>query len=131
MLNLNLTIKEQQLEKLKKGTCIRIGLLRGVKKGMLLAEGYAKKSFGRPGNLHVRTGHLRRSIKNSVRKVGDGVEGKLTDNVIYAAIHEYGGMAGKGRNIRIPARPFLKPALTDNKIKISRIIMKEIMKEIK
>jgi len=28
-------------------------------------------------------------------------------NVLYAAIHQLGGMAGRGRSVRIPARPFL------------------------
>jgi len=32
-------------------------------------------------------------------------------NVVYAAIHQFGGKAGRGRKVTIPARPFLK--LTD------------------
>lgn len=126
-----LDIDPKELAKLNKGVQLRRGLLKGVKKGMLFAEGEAKKSFGRPGNLKVRSGHLRRSIKTSVKETGDTVQGIIGSNVIYAAIHEFGGMAGRGLKSKIPARPFLKPALEDNVIAISRIIQKEIAKEVK
>ncbi|EFH23696.1 hypothetical protein NEIPOLOT_00440 [Neisseria polysaccharea ATCC 43768] len=33
-------------------------------------------------------------------------------NIVYAAIHNFGGMAGRNRKVRIPQREFL--TLTDN-----------------
>ena len=127
----NIELPKKELDKLDKGKAFRIGLLNGVKDGMLFAESEAKKSFGRSGNLKVRTGLLRRSIKSSVKKTTKGVEGTLSDNVIYAAIHEFGGKAGKGLRSNIPARPFLRQAIENNIIQISRIIQKEIIKEVK
>ena len=50
------------------------------------------------------TGALRSSIQvTSVtpRSVTVGT------NLPYAAIHQFGGMAGRGRKVRIPARPFM------------------------
>ena len=32
---------------------------------------------------------------------------KLGSNVEYARIHQKGGMAGRGRKVKIPARPYL------------------------
>lgn len=127
----NIELPQKELKKLNKGTAFRAGLLSGVKKAMLFVEGSAKKSFGRSGNLKVRTGLLRRSITTKVKESGDIVEGIIGNNVTYAAIHEFGGMAGRGLKTKIPARPFLKPAIEDNVIQINRIIQKEIRKEVK
>ena len=54
------------------------------------------------------TGRLRNSI--SFRLIGNGVE--VGTNVRYAAIHQFGGEAGRGRKVEIPARPYL-PLTTD------------------
>ena len=32
---------------------------------------------------------------------------EVGSNVVYAAIHQFGGRAGKGRRARVPARPYL------------------------
>ncbi|MDR0666778.1 MAG: phage virion morphogenesis protein [Campylobacteraceae bacterium] len=49
------------------------------------------------------SGALSRSFKKKVAKekvvVGTNLE--------YAAIHQFGGMAGRGKKVKIPARPFL------------------------
>ena len=51
------------------------------------------------------TGRLRSSIVHALTDGGHGVE--VGSNVLYAAIHQFGGRAGKGRRARIPARPYL------------------------
>ena len=51
------------------------------------------------------TGRLRGSIAHTLTDGGHGVE--VGSNVLYAAIHQFGGAAGRGRRARIPARPYL------------------------
>jgi phage virion morphogenesis protein len=41
----------------------------------------------------------------SVRASSDKVV--VGTNVVYAAIHHFGGQAGRGRKVTIPARPFM------------------------
>ena len=51
------------------------------------------------------TGRLRGSIVHTLTDGGHGVE--VGSNVVYAAIHQFGGLAGRGRRSRFPARPYL------------------------
>lgn len=66
-----------------------------------------------PKMLGVVTGRLRQSItREPVKKVGGAFQVKIgPQRVVYAAIHEFGGRAGRGGSVRIPARPYLGPAL--------------------
>ena len=70
----------------------------------------------------VRTGALRDSVTHSVsrNKVSVG------SPVIYAPIHQFGGMAGRGHKTRIPARPFLSgyggELPSDDRRDINRIV---------
>lgn len=60
----------------------------------------------RRGSAHPilrRSGDLYRSI--TVR--ADAQKAVVGTNWRYARIHQMGGMAGRGRNVRIPARPYL------------------------
>ncbi len=41
---------------------------------------------------------------------------------LYAAIHQFGGRAGRGRRVRLPARPFLPDESTVDLTEISRAI---------
>lgn len=73
-----------------------------------------------PGTLRVVSGDLLRATerggKGNIYKAsaqGDiiSIEYGVDTNIIpYAAIHEYGGNAGRGLKTRIPARPYLRPA---------------------
>jgi len=62
---------------------------------------------------------------------------KATDNEVvigpdskpYAAIHQFGGMAGRNRKVKIPARPYLV-LQKDDMEKIARIIEGEIARAI-
>jgi phage virion morphogenesis protein len=59
-----------------------------------------------PGQILVRhgvSGGLLGSI--SYRASSDQVV--LSANKVYAAIHHFGGMAGRGQKVKIPARPFM------------------------
>lgn len=63
-------------------------------------KGRRSRGFGR---TLVDSGRLRGSItyEATPQRVVVGT------NVKYAAIHQFGGMAGRGRKVRIPARPYV------------------------
>ena len=67
-----------------------------LKSARALAEG---------GQTLTDTGRLRGSIAHTVTDGGRAVE--VGSNVLYAAIHQFGGRAGKGLRAKIPARPYL------------------------
>ena len=67
-----------------------------LKSARALAEG---------GKTLTDTGRLRGSIAHTVTEGGRAVE--AGSNVVYAAIHQFGGRAGRGRRATIPARPYL------------------------
>lgn len=54
-------------------------------------------------NILVRSGRLRNSINYKIT----GGTLQVGTNVKYAAIHHFGGMAGKNKKVSIPSRPFL------------------------
>jgi len=71
-----------------------------------------------PGKILQQTGGLASSISS----YSDNDKAVVGTNVVYAAIHQFGGKAGKLRKVNIPARPYLQ--LTDED-------MEEILKAIK
>jgi len=117
----------------------KLALHRGLTRAMLYAEAESKKRFNTAGNLHVRSGRLRASIKGTAK----GMIGSLGTSVIYGAIHERGGtitakrvqylkfkINGRWRSAKqviIPPRPFLMPAIEGNKVKLMDIIKAEIL----
>jgi len=107
------------------------GLIKGLKRAALYAEGESKKGFDScgsgppnppPGPLKVRTGHLRRSIRSGV-EIRSLIAWIGTD-VIYGKVHEETGV-GKAKLLR----PFLRPAIEDNRDKIANLIRDSILKE--
>ncbi len=60
-----------------------------------------------PGNILVEYGNLFQGIQ--VRVEGSGQETKIVvrGDVPYLRIHQFGGFAGRGRKVKIPARPFV------------------------
>jgi len=69
------------------------------------------------------TGTLMRSITHEVERD----RAIVGPTVVYAAIHEFGGMAGRGRRVRIPARPYLVPAARENLGRIREIYMSRVV----
>lgn len=109
---------------------IQEGIDRATPKIALFAEGKAKQDFTKSrsssGGLHVRTGHLRRSITGKAR----GNIASIGSDVVYSAIHELGGSIARGNSvITIPKRPYLEPAFTENEDKIEDILLKELITE--
>jgi len=62
------------------------------------------------GKTLVKAGHLRDSLTYIVFLDGSGVE--QGSDMVYAAIHQFGGKAGRNKSVDIVARPFL--GLTDD-----------------
>lgn len=57
-----------------------------------------------------RGGHMLREAGNMLGSLTREVEGntlRVGTNRIYAAIHQFGGQAGRGRKVTMPARPWL------------------------
>lgn len=122
------------------------GLVQGMRNAMFFLEKEVKSSFGVGGNLKVGTGMLRRSIQTTVKPQGSNVIGTIGSDVIYARIHELGGTIHprvadylqfqvnghwvKTKEVKIPARPYLSPAITKNEEKIKEIIQDSIFKEV-
>ncbi len=135
MFRIDLEIPESELKKVEKiGSVMRLGLLKGIKRSMIYAEGRAKQNFGGPGQLRIRSGHLRRSIKATVVELGKTIVGVVGSNVVYAAIHEHGGPhpRSKDGSKRMPARPFISPAFDrPNIIEMKRLIQKEIASQVR
>ena len=61
-----------------------------------------------PGQILQVSGQLASSISTQY----DDESAIIGSNLDYAAIHQLGGDAGRGKKVKIPARPYLK--LTDN-----------------
>lgn len=89
----------------------QIGRLGGTKrvytKKMRFRKGVAEKL----DKLRIlfRQGHLRHSV--TARASRTGVE--VGTNLAYGAIHQFGGKAGRGRKVTIPARPYLGLSAVD------------------
>ena len=66
-----------------------------------LTKGFERYTAGK--KTLIDTGRLRNSI--TARAYPN--RAVVGTKVVYAAIHQFGGMAGRGRKVRIPARPFL------------------------
>jgi phage gpG-like protein len=85
-----------------------------VERNIFKAEGIAKREYlsgPRPEKLGVVTGNLRASVRASVDSNGT-IKGILSAGPLpYAAIHEFGGYAGRGRRTKIPKRSYLRPAI--------------------
>lgn len=57
-----------------------------------------------PGRILQMRGELAASITSKY----DDNSALVGTNKIYAAIHQFGGHAGRGKKVKIPARPYLK-----------------------
>lgn len=72
-----------------------------------------------PGKLLQVSGQLASSISEK----HDSRSATVGTNKIYAAIHQFGGKAGRGHKVTIPARPFLK--LDDRAMEAIKRVVKE------
>jgi len=124
---------------------VRKGLVNAMNKVAKDTEEYAKKSFGKSGRPNTITGRLRDSIKGSASKRVNSLVVTLSSDLIYSRIQEEGGtIRAKGggyltfpiggdwvkvKSVRLPARPYLRPAIQDNLTKIEKTLTDSIWKE--
>lgn len=73
----------------------------------------------RPGYVPVDTGTLKRSITHTTIRGNGEVTGYVGTNLVYAAIHEFGGVTGRGHKTTITPKRYLTRAVEDNKEKIT------------
>lgn len=88
-------------------------LERHIKKNL---SGESHSRFPGTANPYpgVLTGRLRSSVNYKVSGAVDSMEMAVGPNTVYAAIQEYGGNAGRNRTTRIPGRPYVGPAWSNN-----------------
>ena len=109
----NLFVVQNQIERLGRGLDDnRFVLMKRLAGTMHHAAQQNFKQGGRPkwlglkyrnGKPLVDTGALRDSVNQNY----DNDTAIVGTNMVYAAIHHFGGMAGRNRKVAIPARPFL------------------------
>ncbi|BCB96788.1 Mu-like prophage FluMu G protein 2 [Dissulfurispira thermophila] len=75
-----------------------------------------------PGKILQMRGELAASITQQ----SDNDSAIVGTNKVYAAIHQFGGKAGRGKKVDIPARPFLK--LTDEDLEEIKRAVVEYLK---
>ncbi len=92
---------------------LSIATLFAGKAGRYVAKSgkYRKGVEERFKNRHIliKRGRLMKSVNYQASKSGV----RVGSNVVYAAIHQFGGQAGRGRKVSIPARPYLVIQDTD------------------
>lgn len=106
-------------------------LERGIERACMFVVGriIASISTGQPASApgeppHVLLGRLRQSITHRVfQRAGEWV-GVVGTNVIYARRLELGfvGTDARGRNVNQAPRPFIRPAILNNRAEILRLI---------
>ena len=110
----NLFMVQNQIERLSRGMSDnRYLLMRRLAGTMRYAVAQNFKQGGRPEWLALKyrsgiplndTGALRQSID----ELSDNDTALVGTNMVYAAIHQFGGWSGRNRKVYIPARPFLQ-----------------------
>ncbi len=108
----NISEIQNQLKRLEDGVENRYMLMRRLSETMHTAVKLNFKKGGRPKWLGLKyragkpltdTGRL----KDSFSTMYDNDTALVGTNIIYAAIHNFGGQAGRNRKVTIPQREFL------------------------
>lgn len=88
-----------------------ISRLGGTKRVYTKKMRFRKGTQARMDNMRILflQGHLRNSITFHASRTG--VE--IGTNLTYGAIHQFGGRAGRGKKVAIPARPYLGLSAAD------------------
>jgi len=111
-------------------------LMNAAEAGGFVVEGHAKikAGSGRPG-LIMRTGALVNSIiTERGKRSKTRAEANIGTNLVYARIHELGGIIknafGRGIIVHMPARPYLRPAMDENEGDIRKAVETELWRNL-
>ena len=134
--------EEFQRNMSKVATKLPGGIYTGVRNACLLVEVRAKTHHLAGATLKARTHRFQQSVKTIVRRIGTQVSGLVGSPVVYAAIHEFGGIIkpknakylvfqinGKWirtKKVTMPKREWLSKSLDDVRPQIERIFGREI-----
>lgn len=77
------------------------------------------KQRTKKGHWPGRILQVRGELASSITSYYDSYSAVVGTNKVYAAIHQLGGNAGRGKKVKIPARPYLKLTETAHKEIIS------------
>lgn len=114
-------------------------LKRGLYKAGLVFERDAKKKLSgpshskNPGNSNPHPGAVTGTLRRSVTTAGSATEVVVGPGGLatpYAAIHEFGGRAGRGGSAVLPARPYMQPALDDKHEDAFAVFEREITADV-
>lgn len=117
-------------------------LLQTMQQITLMVASYVKTDELSGQVLHIRTHRLKSSIQGAAELKGSEIIGRIGTNLKYARIHEYGGTIRainapylkfkignqwvQKKEVHIPARPFLVPAILKNEDRIVGMLEKTI-----
>lgn len=118
------------------------GIYEAVVESCLLVETRAKTYHLAGHTLKAGTHFLQHSVKSIVRGIGNKVTGRVGSPVVYAAIHEYGGIIrpknakylvfqidGKWirtKKVTMPKREWLSKSLSDVHSQIERVFGRKV-----
>ena len=102
----NLFVVQNQIERLGRGLGDnRYLLMRRLAGTMHKAVQQNFRQGGRPKWLGLKYRHGKPLTDTGTLRDNDTA--LVGTNMVYTAIHHFGGMAGRNRKVRIPARPFM------------------------
>ena len=151
MIKLDVTVnpsRSRRLDRFRSGQAARLS--RGVDMATNVVVNEIKKLLSQGGSaprstegsrsvprnltnrLRVMTGALRsswRAVKAALG--GRWVEGHVITRSPYAAIHEFGGQAGRGGVVRLRARRYVRPALAKKRKEVTRLLAAEFLKPLR
>jgi phage virion morphogenesis protein len=65
------------------------------------------------GNAPITILRASGDLMNSINMQASDTDVRIGSSLVYAAIHQFGGDAGRGKKVTIPARPYLGLSATD------------------
>lgn len=87
----------------------------GLKEAMFASVLQVHRTAVQPGYAPFQTGTLRRSITFTVEESQGRVWGAVGSNLVYAAIHEFGGRTGRNQSVQIQPKRYLGRAVEENR----------------
>ena len=151
MISLNINVaggKKTSVKLDRFGRQLTPNLKRGINRATAILEAEIKRQLSMGGtvdrrkgakrvrnpgvHLRVQDGTLRSSwTMKPAKSVSGGVEGHVSSPVVYSAIHEFGGRAGRGGSVTIPKRPYVKPAIEKKREPMVHAVTSAILKPLR